>query len=327
METVVTTAFRASNLLERLLAFAKRQPGQTQVIDLNGLIVGLEPMMLRLLEEDIDLQLELDPELGWVRVDPSQVEQVIVNLLVNARDAMASGGVLEIATHNAERGGREEVRVSVRDEGEGIAPEALPKIFEPFFTTKQDGQGSGLGLATVYGIIEQNGGWIEVESRVGIGSDFTFALPRTFEEPNPERAEPAATPASAGGEETVLYVEDNDDLRRSVTALLQGLGYRVLAAADGPTALALFEDLGEAEVVDLLVSDVVMPLMSGGEVMQRIRERSPRTRILFVSGYTDGVMLAHGVDDGEYELLRKPFGTGVLARKIRQVLDQSSPVS
>ncbi len=321
METVVTTAFRASGLIERLLAFAKRRPLRAEVVDLNEVIAGLESMMLRLISEDVELKYDLQRDPWLVKVDPAHFEQVIVNLLVNAREAMPAGGEVLIETRNRSQAGIDEVQISVRDTGRGIEPAIRSRIFEPFFTTKQASSSGGLGLATVYGIVEQSQGWIEVESEVGKGTRFVIGLPRCLDEGCVAAGRRKSSREEVkGGDEGILYLEDNTELRTSMTALLEGLGYRVYSASNGATALKLFAQHG-AEF-DLLISDVVMPGMSGREVIEELWKQRPAMRVIFVSGYSDNVMIAHGVGDGEFDFLSKPFTARSLARLVREVLDR-----
>jgi signal transduction histidine kinase/ActR/RegA family two-component response regulator len=328
MDLVIATAGKITGLIRRLLAFSKQQPVDPQVIDLNEVVEGLRGMMNRLIGEDLQLETFLAARLWPARVDPSQVEQIVVNLLVNAREASPRGGKVTIETANAVldreylknnptvKAG-EYVLISVSDSGTGIPPEIRDRIFEPFFTTKEGTEARGLGLATVYGIARQNGGHVAVYSEVGRGTTFRVYLPRSSEE------RPAAPPKTletplAGGAETILLVEDNDELRGAARGILEALGYRVAAAANGTEALATFERMGGA--VDLILCDVVMPGMSGQEVVERIRAKSPGTRVLFMSGYTDNVVVRHGILEGEFDFLEKPFSADRLAAKIRQVL-------
>ena len=261
-------------------------------------------------------------------MDPSQVEQIVVNLLVNSREASPRGGKVTIETANAvldreyleknptvEEG--DYVLLAMSDSGSGIPAEIRDRVFEPFFTTKEGTEARGLGLATVYGIVKQNGGHVAVYSEVYQGTTFRIYLPRTHEEARPAAAA-AKTAGPVGGEETILLVEDNDELRGAARGVLEALGYRVASAANGPEAESALEGLnGE---VDLVICDVVMPGMSGQEVLQRLRGRRPQIRAIFMSGYTDNVVLRHGILEGEYEFLEKPFSAERLAAKIREVL-------
>lgn len=323
METVIATTFRASGLIERLLAFAKRRPLKAEVVNLNLVIAGLESMMLRLISEDVELTYDLQPDLWPVKIDPAHFEQVIVNLLVNAREAMPAGGEVWIETRNRVRGKLGEVQLSVRDTGLGIEPAIRSRIFEPFFTTKMPSSNGGLGLATVYGIVEQSQGWIEVESEVGEGTTFVIGLPRSLEPVSAgSSSQEEVAEEVTGGHEGILYLEDNSELRTSTTALLEGLGYRVYSASNGAVALDFFAQHGKE--IDLLISDVVMPGMSGREVIEELWRDRPTMRVIFVSGYAGNVMTAHGVEDDEFDFLPKPFTARSLARMVRKVLDRAA---
>jgi len=286
-------------------------------------IAGLESMMLRLISEDVKLTYDLQPDLWPVKIDPAHFEQVIVNLLVNAREAMPAGGEVWIETRNRVRGKLGEVQLSVRDTGLGIEPAIRSRIFEPFFTTKMPSSNGGLGLATVYGIVEQSQGWIEVESEVGEGTTFVIGLPRSLE---PVSVDAGSREGEAeevtGGHEGILYLEDNSELRTSTTALLEGLGYRVYSASNGAAALDFFAQHGKE--IDLLISDVVMPGMSGREVIEELWRDRPTMRVIFVSGYAGNVMTAHGIEDDEFDFLPKPFTARSLARMVRKVLDRAA---
>jgi signal transduction histidine kinase/ActR/RegA family two-component response regulator len=331
MNMVISTAGKITALIRRLLAFSKQQPVDAQVIDLNEVVEGLRGMIRRLIGEDLQLETFLAGNLWSARIDPSQVEQIVVNLLVNAREASPRGGKVTIETANVVldrdylknnpmvKPG-EYLLLAVSDSGTGMPPEVREHVFEPFFTTKEGTEARGLGLATVYGIVQQNGGHVAVYSEVGQGTTFRIYLPRSSE----ERSAPAPPLTSAevpleGGAETILLIEDNDELRGAARGILEALGYRVAAAANGTEALATFEKVGG--LVDLVLCDVVMPGMSGQEIVERIRVKSPGTRVLFMSGYTDNVVVRHGILEGEFEFLEKPFSADRLATKIRQVLE------
>ncbi len=329
MNMVIATADKITALIRRLLAFSRKQPADPRVINLNEIVEGLRGMMKRLIGEDLQLETFLAAGLWAVRVDPAQVEQIVVNLLVNAREASPQGGHVIIETANAALDAEylqhnptvkpgEYVLLAVSDSGTGIPPEIRDHIFEPFFTTKEGSEARGLGLSTVYGIVQQNGGHVSVYSEMGEGTTFRIYLPRSSEEPATTARDAVAAVLLTGGGETILLVEDNDELRGATRGLLEALGYRVAAAANGEDALSAFERLNGQ--VDLVVCDVVMPGMSGLEVVQRIRARREETRILFMSGYTDNAVLRHGILDGEHEFLEKPFSAERLAAKIREVL-------
>jgi signal transduction histidine kinase/CheY-like chemotaxis protein len=324
MEEAIETAFKASSLIRRLLAFSRRQPLRREVIDLNAVVADLEPMIHRLLGDDVRLATRLAPGLWSVEIDPAQLEQVIVNLLVNAREAMPGGGRVTIDTANlrsdAGGEGREMVVLAVADTGTGIPPEVRDKIFEPFFTTKEESGSSGLGLATVYGIVAQHGGRIRVDSEPGAGTEFTLYFPRSAKAAPPARAAERRTELPRGAE-AVLLIEDNDDFRESARAILADLGYRVEAAAGGDEALAAFERA--AGGFDLVISDVVMPDRSGPEIVDLLRERKPGLRVLFISGTSGNLILRHGLRRGEFDLLEKPFSLDALARTLREILDRA----
>jgi PAS domain S-box-containing protein len=321
-------ATRAAALTRQLLAFSRRQILQPRVISLNQTVSDLEKLLRRLLGEDIQIGVHLAEDLGSVQADPGQLEQVLVNLAVNARDAMPRGGRLLIETANVEldehyadqhvttQPGRF-VQLSVSDTGTGMPPEVLEHVFEPFFTTKEQGKGTGLGLATVYGIVKQSGGNIWVYSEPGQGTTFKIYLPRVEAPAAVDAARPAAGVAT--GSETVLLVEDEEGVRRIAARILRSAGYQVLSAASGPEALAIVET--HAGALDLLLTDVVMPRMSGRELADRLVALRPGLRVLFASGYTDEAIVHHGVLDPGTHFIGKPFSAAELTRKVREVLD------
>jgi PAS domain S-box-containing protein len=323
---------RAARLIGQLLAFSRKSVVAPQVLDLNAVVTDTEKMLGRLIGEDIELATQLQPGLGPVKADPGQVEQVIVNLAVNARDAMPQGGKLTVETrdvdldegyaqaHAGARPGRH-VLLAVSDTGHGMAPEVRARAFEPFFTTKEPGKGTGLGLATVYGIVRQAGGHVEVYSEPGRGTTFMLYFPRAEEaaarQPNPA---PGAEPR---GSETVLLVEDDAAIRAVARHVLQGRGYRVLEAADAAEALRLAGEY--LRRIHLLVADVVMPGVGGRELAQRLAALHPETKVLFTSGYTDDAVVRHGVREAEVAFLPKPFTPATLTQKVREVLDSPGP--
>jgi two-component system, cell cycle sensor histidine kinase and response regulator CckA len=333
MDLVLTTADRASSLIQRLLSFSRRQPMESRVVDLNTVVGELEPMMERLIGDDLRLTMRPCRQSCPVLLDPAQIEQVVVNLLVNARDAMPTGGEVRLTcscrTLAEDDPGRpatlppgDYVELRVEDTGVGIPGDELDRIFEPFYTTKSEA--SGLGLPTVYGIVTQSGGAIEVDSEPGGGAVFSILLPR-HREAAADGAVPAARAAAkgdvpAGRGERLLLVDDHDEFRESVRDLLEGLGYHVEVAANVETAEGLFAAGGEP--FDLVVTDVVMPGANGRQLMDRLRRRHGGVRGLYVSGYTGDVTLRHGVHDRSLDLLQKPFPFEVLARKVREVLDR-----
>ena len=320
---------RAAGLTRQLLAFSRRQVLAPAVLDLNEVIGGLVGMLRRLIGEDVELALLSARELGKVRADRGQVEQVLMNLAVNARDAMPTGGQITIETQNTflDRSYCEQhagvdpgpyVVFSVSDTGCGIPKEMQERIFEPFFTTKDPGKGTGLGLATAFGIVKQSGGHVSLYSEPGIGSTFRVYLPRA--EGTPEACEPELPPTeSIRGTETILLAEDEDGVRWMVREALRAVGYSVLIAATPAEALEIAA--GHPGPIDLLLSDVVMPGMGGRELAERVDKLRPNTRVLFMSGYTDDAIVRHGVLAARMAFIQKPFSPAALARKIREVLD------
>jgi PAS domain S-box-containing protein len=321
---------RASALTRQLLAFSRRQLLVPRVLNLNTLVADMDKMLRRLIGEDVELEIHLDGALRVIKADPGQIEQVLMNLVVNARDAMPRGGKLTIATRNVHLDGerlRERpevlpgpyVQLLVRDTGCGMDAETRKHIFEPFFTTKEKGKGTGLGLATVYGIVKQSEGHIEVVSQPGKGTTFSIFLPRL--EVPAEGAESVATPTELPrGNETVLLVEDEDGVRALARQVLRQSGYEVLEASQGEEALALSNR--HKGPIHLLLSDVVMPKLSGVELYERLRPQRPETRVLFMSGFTDTALLRYEVMTGEVDCFLKPFTPQTLTRMVREVLDR-----
>jgi len=327
IEQIKDSSGRAANVCRQLLAYSRRQILRTEAIDVNAVVSNMEPMLKRMLGEDIKFHLALDAGLRHCLADASQLERVILNLCLNARDAMPDGGQLSITTANAELDAAltpsipelqpgKYVAIAVSDTGAGIDPSIQQRVFEPFFTTKAVGKGTGLGLATCYGIVRQSNGYITVYSEPGEGSTFKVYLP---EAPN----EPMAVPSGAGqlptGRETVLVVEDEDGVREIVRLTLQGLGYEVLQAADGPEALRQAEQHGGA--IDLLLTDAIMPVMTGRQLWENLRHARSTLRVVFMSGYTEDRILRQGIEHESMPFLLKPFGRSDLARKVREVLD------
>jgi two-component system, cell cycle sensor histidine kinase and response regulator CckA len=319
---------RAATLTRQLLAFSRKQIVDPQVLSLNDLIVNLSKMLTRVIGEDIELELILRDDLGAVRVDRGQFEQVLVNLAVNARDAMPEGGHLIIETANVDLGEEHRrrnteaivgpaVMLTVSDTGEGMTEETKEHLFEPFYTTKPVGQGTGLGLATIYGVVKQAGGSIEVSSEVGAGTSFEISLPRVLEAPT--RAKPSGRDlVMMGGAETVFLVEDEEIVRKMVLKVLLRLGYHVFEAANGEQALASMAAMREP--IDLLITDVVMPGMNGRQLADQVAELHPETKVLFTSGYTEDIVVHHGVLEEGLSFLGKPYSPQMLASKIREVL-------
>ena len=330
LEEIQAAGERAASLTRKLLAFGGRQVLEPEVLDLNQVMDDLEGLLNKLLQEDIAIRIERAPELGHVRADPSQLEQIIVNLAVNARDAMPRGGRLDFTTANVdfdepytEQGksipAGAFVMLAVSDTGSGMEPQVRDRIFEPFFTTKQRGKGTGLGLATAHGIVEQLGGHIFVYSEPGRGTSFKIYLPRVEEElTGPSRA---AAEGPNAGTETLLVVEDDGAVRRSVERILEGAGYTVLTAKDGQDALRLVRERNGT--LDLLLTDVVMPGLNGKELAAQIETLCPGIRILFTSGYPDDAIVHHGVLEEGQRIIDKPFSARALRRAVRRVLDEA----
>ena len=326
---------RAAVLTRQLLAFGRRQILQPVVLSLNDVAAGMEKMLRRILCEDIEFVQHLARDLCLVRADQGQIEQVLMNLVVNARDAMPEGGQLTIETRNVEvdedfvetRGGLPfgpYVELAVTDTGCGMDEQTMARIFDPFFTTKEKGKGTGLGLSTVYGIVKQSKGGIWVRSQVGKGTAFKIHLPRELEAmASAIRTAPGETRGT--GTETILLVEDEEDLRQVAKRALEGSGYTVLSAADGDRGLkAAAEHAGE---IDLLLTDVVMPRMGGRALAQRLRRTRPGIAILYMSGYTDDAIIRHGLLDADIQLIGKPFTATALTQRVRTVLDAAHGVS
>jgi two-component system, cell cycle sensor histidine kinase and response regulator CckA len=324
-------AGRATELTRQLLAFSRRQVLQPRVLELGAVVRGIVPMLTRLLGEQIQLETHEEDGVGRVEADPTQIGQVIVNLAVNARDAMEDGGRLVIRTENAELTADDAdacdyalepgpyVRLLISDTGRGMDEETQRHVFEPFFTTKPIGRGTGLGLATVYGIVKQSGGYVWVHSEPGRGTQVEILLPRV-EKPltAPDIAEQPAQPGEGGGE-SILIVEDDDAVRALAGRILRSRGYHVHTAATPAAALALLEEI---ETIDLLVTDVVLPEMGGHELARRTASRFPTVQVLFMSGYTKDEVLRSDVAAGVSAFLSKPFGPAELATAVREVLDE-----
>ena len=326
---ILGAARRAASLTQQLLAFSRKQVLQSVVLDLNDVVSKAEKLLRHLIGESIVLRTVLDTTLGTVKGDPAQIEQVIMNLAVNARDAMPNGGSLVIDTGNVDldneftgeysvAGAGRYVRLRVSDSGAGIDPAARSRLFEPFFTTKGLGKGTGLGLSTVYGIVKQSGGFVKVDSDPDRGATFEVYLPRV-DAAAPDALDERVPVAVPSGRETVLVVEDEHALRAVARRTLAGLGYRVLDAISGEDALAVLE--GQAEPIDLMITDVIMPGISGRELARRLAVARPGLRVLFMSGYADDALADHGVLAADVEYLQKPFTPDELARRVRDVLD------
>ncbi|HKP95238.1 MAG TPA: PAS domain S-box protein [Fibrobacteria bacterium] len=318
---------RAASLTQQLLAYSRKQILAPTILDLNETVADMDRMLRRLIGEHIHLESSLDPALGMVRADPGQIQQIILNLVLNARDAMPHGGRLVFETSNVvlDKGqgasaARPHVMLAIRDTGSGMSSEVKARIFEPFFTTKEVGKGTGLGLSSAYGIIKQSGGLIAVDSEPDKGSVFKIYLPIVERSGDPESAGPGdATAAKGLRDETILLVEDEETVRKFIMRTLSAQGYTVLEAKDGSAALTLGE---KCRNVDLLLTDVVMPNMNGATLSERLKALHPDIRILFMSGYTDNIFLPGGLIDPAAKFLQKPFGQADLQSKVRELLDQ-----
>ena len=325
---ITRAAERASALTNQLLAFSRRQPSAPQVVDLNQVVRRIDKMLRRIIGEDIQLETRLAPELWQVMVDPAHMDQVIMNLAVNSRDAMPEGGKLIIETANVQLTGEYAgshlgarpgpcVMMAVSDTGIGMDATTQARVFEPFYTTKEQGKGTGLGLSIVYGIVKQNSGGIMVYSEPARGTVFKIYLPVAEESLPTAPAESeaiGAEPSSA----TILLVEDEDQVRNLARAFLERRGYRVVQAASGPEALKTLETY--AGRIDLLLTDMVMPQMNGAALAERVKALRPEIRVLFMSGYTEGGAENQGLPAGEAQFLQKPFAASALERKVREAL-------
>jgi two-component system cell cycle sensor histidine kinase/response regulator CckA len=320
-------AERASTLTRQLLAFSRKQLLELKVVDLNTIVRDMERLLRPLIGENIELHTRLANDLGRTRADAGQIEQVIMNLVVNSKDAMLNGGKITIQSSNVHLGDDLRrlynyiqpgpyVMLSIGDTGHGMDRETQSRIFEPFFTTKEKGKGTGLGLSTVYGIIKQSGGYVFAQSEVGRGTTFRIYLPRVE-----DSAEPCSAPASqaaSGGSETVLLVEDEESVRQLVRETLQAKGYQVLEAENGEAALLIAN--AHQGSIDVLITDVVMPGMSGRELSKKLYEARPKTKVLYLSGYTEDAIMHQGVFEAGTAFLQKPFTLQMLSRKVRDVL-------
>jgi PAS domain S-box-containing protein len=327
IEEIQKAGNRATTLTRQLLAFSRKQVLQPKILDLNAVVRDMDNMMRRLIGEHIEMHTRLNADWSTVKADPGQIEQVLMNLVVNARDAMPDGGSLTIETANVDLDAAffkdprpvesgPYVMMAVSDTGQGMSAEIQSHIFEPFFTTKEKGKGTGLGLSTVYGIIQQSGGSVSVYSEPGHGTTFKIYLPRVARsgqvaEGKPEKAVP-------GGNETVLLVEDEESVRHMAHEILQLNGYSVLDASNGNEAVTVSQQ--HHGVIELMVTDVVMPLLGGRELAEKLALTRPDMRVLYMSGYTDDAIVRHGVLDGRASFLEKPFTPDGFARKIREVL-------
>ena len=337
LEEILKAADRATNLIQQLLAFSRRQVVELQVIDLNSLLVNIDMMLQRLIGEDVELVILPSENLGAVKVDPTQIEQVVVNLAVNARDAMPEGGTLIVETSNIEFGEEElknhpdmaagpYVMFAVSDTGHGMSEEVKAHLFEPFYTTKEKCKGTGLGLSTCYGIIAQNKGYIWVYSEIGSGTTFKIYLPSLDVIPQgTERPSGAKSNELPRGSETVLLVEDEEQVRELAARGLRQQGYTVLQASNGVEALSIASRHADGEI-DLLLTDVVMPLIGGRELSIKLRDIHPNVRVIYTSGYTDEAVIRHGMLKPGTDFVQKPYSLAGLTQKIRSVLDEPREV-
>jgi CheY-like chemotaxis protein/two-component sensor histidine kinase len=326
---VAKAADSAAMLTRQLLAFSRRQIIEPRNVDLNELVENLRKMLGRLVGEDITLVVKLRDGLGAVKVDPSQFEQVVVNLVVNGRDATGSGGRIVIETDNVELDENScqrrtnlvpgpYVMLAVSDTGHGMTEAVKRRIFEPFFTTKERGRGTGLGLAMIFGAVQQAHGTIEVYSEVELGTTFKIYLPRT-DAPADALTSPSVELELAKENETVLLVEDEESVRSIAATMLSKLGYRVLVASNGKDALLLARE--HTHRIDALITDIVMPGMNGRELAEQLGVYHPEARVLYASGYTEDVMIHHGVNQENVRFVGKPYSMRALASKLRQTLD------
>jgi two-component system cell cycle sensor histidine kinase/response regulator CckA len=329
VEQIQHAAESAASLTRQLLAFSRRQVLQPEILDLNLVVSNIESLLRRLIGEQIHFVTDLAPSVGRINADQGQLEQVLMNLAINARDAMARGGQLSIATRDVtvtteiarqHRGllPGDYVLLEVGDTGSGMDAHVVAHLFEPFFTTKKRGQGTGLGLATVYGIIKQSGGYIAVDTAVGKGTRFSIYLPPS-RLPQPAQAEPRTRPRPAGGNETILLVEDQPEVRAIARTILSRQGYTVLEADGGVAALEIVK--AHDARIDLLLTDVIMPVIGGQELARQVLQTRSGVRVLFASGYTDDVLVQQGVLQPGAEWIQKPFSRESLLQKVRAVLD------
>jgi PAS domain S-box-containing protein len=334
IERIEDASERAAGLVRQLLAFSRRQVMQPKVLDLNSIVVGLDKLLRRLMDEDIQMVTVATEAVGAIKADPGQIEQVIMNLVVNARDAMPDGGRLTVETSNVEldalyardhtsvKPGKY-VMLAVSDTGIGMSAETVAHIFEPFYTTKESGRGTGLGLSTVYGIVKQSGGYIWVYSELSHGTTFKVYLPRVDEavETAANAGKPAEPAKELSGRETILLVEDEPELRELTRTVLVARGYTVIEAGNAEEAERLASDRRDGGKIHLLLTDVIMPGVSGRELAKRVLARQPSVRVLYMSGYTYNVIAQDGTLERGVAFLQKPFTPSALVEKVREVLD------
>jgi CheY-like chemotaxis protein/two-component sensor histidine kinase len=333
IQEISAAAERAAALTRQLLAFSRKQVLQMRPVNVNAIVTNVESMLRRLIGEDIKLTTHLDSDLAFINADPGQLEQVLINLVVNARDAMERGGTLTITTDNAElsneHGERhfgaaagKYVMLAVTDSGSGMTKEVQQRLFEPFYTTKGPGKGTGLGLATVHGIVKQSGGDLYVYSELGHGTTFKVYFPRLTNVTDIVETVAPHFAVPPRGSETLLLAEDDESIRALGARVLESLGYKVLLARTGREALRIVAEYNGT--IDMIATDVVMPEMNGSQLVEKVLEARPGIRVLFMSGYTDDEVMRRGVIDGQTAFLQKPFTPDLLAHKVREVLDAPS---
>ncbi|MBI4056634.1 MAG: response regulator [Elusimicrobia bacterium] len=330
IEEIRKSARRAADLTRQLLAFSRKQIIEPKILSLNTVLIGLEKLLHRLIGEDIDLEIVKGKNLGLIKADAGQIEQIIMNLAINARDAMTQGGKLVIETSNSYLDQSQSgtfhvtpgfyVTLTVTDTGCGMSKDILTHMFEPFFTTKETGKGTGLGLSTVYGIVKQSAGYIWANSVLGEGTTFTLSFPQV-QETSPTPKKDSEPPRSIKGEETVLVVEDEEIVRFLIRRALTLYGYSVLEAPNGEEALKICREQGP---IHILVTDMVMPHMSGSNLAKEVTQMRPQTKVLYLSGYSDSVVTQDGVIREGIHFLQKPFTPDALAKKVREVLESPS---
>jgi two-component system cell cycle sensor histidine kinase/response regulator CckA len=331
VDEIKNASRRARSLTQQLLAFSRRQMLQPVVLDLNSVVTESQLMVRRLMGATIAMDVKLSPDLGHVRADPGQLSQVLINLAVNARDAMPQGGRLTIASANIEVSGRDAAKpglkegsyaaLIVRDTGIGMTEDVRSRVFEPFFTTKPPGQGTGLGLSTAYGIVKQSGGYIDVESAPSAGTTFTVMLPLAVE-PASGTAAPAAFEDMTPMHGTILLVEDEAAVRDATRRMLGRHGFTVIEAANGVDAMDIFERQGES--IDIVLTDVVMPSLGGADMVRGLRQRHPGLRVVFMSGYTQGALDLAEIDESTTRFLNKPFTYDQLLATLQALLQNST---
>jgi len=331
LEQIRIAGERAAKLTTQLLAFSRKQMLRIEIISINDVILDLEKMLQRMIGEDVNLNIIYDQQLNPVKADRGQIEQIIINIVVNAKDAMPQGGNLTIETQKVKITDEyitthpqispgDYTMIAITDSGIGMDKKTQDRIFEPFFTTKEKGKGTGLGLSPVYGIVKQSGGYIWVYSEPGQGTTFKIYLPSVFEKIE-EKENNIRIPVSYEGTETILLVEDEDAVRDLAHKVLQENGYQVLDAKNGGEALLIYEEYSKP--IDLIITDVVMPMMSGKKLIKRLEKLKSVAKVIYVSGYTDDVIVHHGILEEGINFVQKPFSPISLLKEVRRVLDQN----